>query len=79
MDSWIDYVCIGSPNEITLSSYLNPNRNPPSYNPAELPEDMQAMQTPFAHYLLPELKKIRMENRERNALNTPRPYRRTIP
>jgi len=45
----------------------------------ELPEDMQAMQTPFMHYLLPELKKVRMENREAKALNTPRAYRRSLP
>jgi len=44
-----------------------------------LPEELRRLQTPWAHYALGELYRGRRENREGRELNTPRPYRRSIP
>lgn len=45
----------------------------------KLPEELQAKQTPFEHYLQPILEEIKAERVERAQLGAPAPYQRTIP
>ena len=45
----------------------------------ELPEELQAQQTPFLDYLRPSLALIKAENEERIALGSQRTYYRSIP
>eukprot|EP00882_Tetradesmus_deserticola_P004531 GHRQ01004777.1.p1 GENE.GHRQ01004777.1~~GHRQ01004777.1.p1 ORF type:complete len:121 (+),score=52.64 GHRQ01004777.1:469-831(+) len=44
-----------------------------------LPDELQALQTPFQHYIQPVLKEIKAERQERAQLGGFSPYQRTIP
>ena len=44
-----------------------------------LSKEMQAQQTPFAHYISPTLLEVQAERQERAMLGTGQPYNRQIP
>lgn len=46
---------------------------------AELPKELQAVQTPFESYLQATLDVVRAERAEREALGAPMPYDRQLP